>query len=165
VPIEISEFSERYTDAAVTLVVACQRDEFGFPVSAADQPDLLDVRKHYLVDSGNFWIALASDRLVGTIGLLDLGDGQASLRKMFVCPDFRSQGVASLLFESLLNWVVSHNFSVIYLGTTSKYRAAHRFYERHGFKRISETSLPNNFPRFDIEDRFYQRYIERGHAT
>jgi len=163
--IEITEFSEKYTDAAVNLIVGCQRDEFGFPVSAADQPDLLDVRKHYLAGSGNFWIALASDRLVGTIGLLDLGNGQASLRKMFVCPDFRNRGVASLLFESLLSWVVRHDFSVIYLGTTSKYHAAHHFYEKYGFTRISKTSLPKNFPRFEIEDYFYHRNMDRMHAT
>ena len=39
--------------------------------------------------------------------------------------------------ERLLGWARSHSVSVIYLGTTSKVHAAHRFYEKHGFIRIS----------------------------
>lgn len=157
--IEIAEFSEEHAEAAIDLVVGIQRDEFGFPVSAEEQPDLLEVRRHYGVGAGNFWIALVNDRLVGTIGLLDLGGGRASLRKMFVAPELRGKGVALLLLERLMQWARSHDFSTIYLGTTSKYHAAHRFYEKHGFTRIPAECLPEGFPRFEIEDRFYSRTL------
>ena len=55
----------------------------------------------------------------------------------------------------MLGWARSHSVSVIYLGTTSKFHAAHRFYEKHGFTRIPAESLPENFPHFEVEDRFY----------
>ena len=165
VRIEVAEFSEDYSEATIDLVVGIQRDEFGFPVSASQQPDLLDVGKHYRAGSGNFWIALAGDRLVGTIGLLDLGGGRASLRKMFVRPEFRGKGVAPALLERLLDWAENHDFSAIYLGTTSKYHAAHRFYEKHGFTRVSAESLPEGFPRFEIEDRFYARSLAKESAA
>jgi GNAT superfamily N-acetyltransferase len=159
VHIEITEFSDAHSKAAIDLVVGIQRDEFGFPVSADQQPDLLDVAGHYRSGSGNFWVALANDRLVGTIGLLDLGGGLGSLRKMFVLPEFRGAGVAPRLLERLLDWARTHEFATLYLGTTSKYHAAHRFYEKNGFTRLPAEGLPEGFPRFDIEDRFYSRSL------
>ena len=157
--IEIAAFTDAYSAAAIDLVVGIQRDEFGFPVSADQQPDLLDVPGHYRRGSGNFWIALADGRLVGTIGLMDLGGGRGSLRKMFVPPEFRGAGVAPRLLETLLDWARTRGFTTLYLGTTSKYHAAHRFYEKHGFARLEADRLPQGFPRFDIEDRFYSRSL------
>jgi GNAT superfamily N-acetyltransferase len=159
VRIEITEFSKSCSDAAIDLVVGIQRDEFGFPVSADQQPDLLDVPGHYRSGSGNFWIALAGERLVGTIGLMDLGGGRGSLRKMFVLPELRGAGVAPRLLECLLGWARTHGFKTLYLGTTCKYHAAHRFYEKNGFTRLPARDLPEGFPRFDIEDRFYSRAL------
>ena len=155
--IKITEFSKEYSDDIRALVVGIQRDEFGFPVNATHQPDLQHISEHYLGGLGNFWIALSNDRLVGSIGLMDLGGGQSCLRKMFVHPEFRGLDVATLLFERLLAWAKNHHFSTMYLGTTSKYHAAHRFYEKNGFTKISAVNLPKSFPQFEIEDCFYFR--------
>ena len=38
----------------------------------------------YRRGNGNFWVALADGEVVGTLALLDLGEGQGALRKMFV---------------------------------------------------------------------------------
>jgi N-acetylglutamate synthase-like GNAT family acetyltransferase len=44
----------------------------------------------------------------------------------------------------------------IYLGTTDKFRAAHRFYEKNGFNEIAEYNLPGNFPVMEVDTKFYQ---------
>lgn len=153
------EYRAEYAREAVALVVGIQRDEFGFPVSADDQPDLRDVDAYYRRGAGNFWLALADGRLVGTLGLLDLGEGRASLRKMFVRPEQRGNGVAGALLERLLDHARRHGLREIYLGTTSRYHAAQRFYAKNGFAAIDEAALPEGFPRFAIEDRFYHRRL------
>jgi len=35
-------------------------------------------------------------------------------------------------------------------------KAAHRFYERNGFVRMTAENLPPNFPRMPVDDVFYQ---------
>ena len=49
-----------------------------------------------------------------------------------------------------------HGVTTVFLGTTAQYRAAHRFYEKNGFCRIDESSLPPDFPRVHVDTIFYQ---------
>lgn len=85
----VVHFTPEYTDAVIDLIVPIQREEFGIPLTAQDQPDLRDVQHFYQKDRGNFWIALHNRQVVGSAGLLDIGNHQAALRKMFVRPEFR----------------------------------------------------------------------------
>ena len=73
--VEIHYYSEDYADDLINMVIGIQRDEFGFPVTLEQQPDLIDVIGHYSSGQGGFWIALDNKKLVGSIGLLDLGAG------------------------------------------------------------------------------------------
>jgi hypothetical protein len=47
----------------------------------------------------------------------------------------------------------------IYLGTTEKFLAAHRFYERNGFGLIESSELPPAFPVMAVDTRFYKRRL------
>ena len=69
-------------------------------------------------------MARAGEKVVGTVGLFDIGDGQAALRKMFVKASFRGQGlgVASALLKALLGWSAQIGVKTIFLGTTEKFR-------------------------------------------
>ena len=86
--------SWRPGDAAAVAepIVPIQREEFGVPVTLADQPDLLDVPGLYLGGSGGFWVAGHGGRIVGTIALKDIGGGDDALLKMFVAADCRGAG-------------------------------------------------------------------------
>jgi GNAT superfamily N-acetyltransferase len=44
----------------------------------------------------------------------------------------------------------------ILLGTTERFLAAHRFYERNGFQPIDAAALPPEFPRMAVDTRFYR---------
>jgi len=146
-------------EAVVALVVGIQQREFGIAITAAEQPDLLDVPGHYQRGAGNFWVALDGGAVVGTIGLLDIGSGDSALRKMFVAPQFRgaSPGVAAALLETCLQWARRHAIRRVLLGTTEPFKAAHRFYEKAGFARLASADLPGHFPRMRLDTRFYTR--------
>jgi hypothetical protein len=47
----------------------------------------------------------------------------------------------------------------VYLGTTEKFLAAHRFYERNGFQQIAADELPPSFPKMVQDTRFYRRAL------
>ena len=163
----IAPFEPALRDRIASLVVGIQREEFGIPISAADQPDLLDVPGHFQCGKGGFWCATSGERVVGTVGLLDAGEGLGVLRKMFVAPDFRGRdlGTAQRLFDTAMEWAASHGFSTVMLGTVDRLRAAIRFYERNGFVEVSPEQLPPHFPRMAVDDRFFRREIARGAPT
>jgi N-acetylglutamate synthase-like GNAT family acetyltransferase len=140
------------------LISAIQREEFGIPITLEDQPDLADIDKFYRSGAGDFWVAEASGQIVGTIALIDIGRGQGALRKMFVHEDFRGAGtgVARQLLDVLLAHSRNNGLTKIILGTTAKFLAAHRFYEKNGFRLIDARELPKSFPRMAVDTRFYR---------
>lgn len=140
------------------LILPIQRDEFGIPITYDEQPDLHDIEGFYRKGNGDFWVALAGDKIVGSVALLDIGGGRAALRKMFVKAAYR--GSEHKTAKKLLARLVSHaeaaGMAEIYLGTTAKFLAAHRFYEKAGFSKIGEHELPERFPRMRVDTRFYK---------
>ena len=154
---KVVPFSSQYESEIVDLIVSIQRGEFGIDITAEHQPDLLSIPSFYQTASGNFWIAVVEDHVVGTISLLDIGADQAALRKMFVHPDFRGpgRGTARRLLQTLLAWAENRDVREIFLGTTPFFRAAHRFYEKHGFSEIRKSQLPASFPIMEVDTRFY----------
>ncbi|TWB44462.1 GNAT family N-acetyltransferase [Nitrospirillum pindoramense] len=139
------------------LIVPIQQGEFGIPISYEDQPDLRDIPGFYLMGAGQFWVAVEGDAIVGSIALKDIGGGAGALRKMFVAPSHR--GVPHRAAVRLLAVLLAHAKEVgltsLYLGTTAKFLAAHRFYEKSGFSQITPDELPPTFPRMAVDTRFY----------
>ncbi|CAM4019910.1 GNAT family N-acetyltransferase [Pseudoalteromonas byunsanensis] len=81
----------------------------------------------------------------------------SALRKIFVHPDFRSKehGVSSLPLGTALDWASLNLTESIYLGTTTEFLAAHRFYEKNGFSEVYKNSLPESFPVMSVDTKFY----------
>lgn len=154
----IRKFSQEYQDDVIELILNIQRNEFDIPISKDDQPDLGDIPNFYQSGCGNFWIALYNNQVVGTSALIDIGNHQGALRKMFVKADYRgrSYNTADLLLLELMSWASAHNIHEIYLGTTEKFLAAHRFYEKNRFAQISSELLPKTFPIMKVDTRFYK---------
>lgn len=152
---------ERYApgdeQGIVDLIVPIQREEFGIAITAQDQPDLMQIPAFYQVGTGDFWVARTGAEVVGSIGLKDIGNGEAALRKMFVAAPWRGRefGVARQLLDCLIAAAKARGVKKIYLGTTAKFLAAHRFYEKQGFELIEPDSLPASFPLMVVDTRFY----------
>ncbi len=156
--ISIKEFSSIHQAGILDFIVNIQQKEFGIKITAKDQPDLCDISNFYQKGNGNFWVALSSETVIGTISLLDIDNDQVALRKMFVAKAYRGSvyKVAKTLLNELLNWTTARKTKEIYLGTTPKFLAAHRFYEKNGFDEISKTTLPESFPIMEVDTKFYR---------
>jgi N-acetylglutamate synthase-like GNAT family acetyltransferase len=156
--IVIKKFTEDYKDDVIDLILDIQQNEFNIPISKEDQPDLSDIPNFYQSGGGNFWVALYNGRVVGTIALIDIGNHQGALRKMFVKPAFRGSkyNTAKLLLFQVITWVREYGIHDIYLGTTELFLAAHRFYAKHKFVQIKKETLPDTFAIMKVDTRFYQ---------
>jgi N-acetylglutamate synthase-like GNAT family acetyltransferase len=155
--IQIKRFDLNEQQGVIDVIVPIQREEFGVPITAEDQPDLQAIPSFYQSGTGDFWVAKNGDQVIGTIGLKDIGDSQAALRKMFVSAAWRGRefGVAARLLQRLLDESRNRGVRQIYLGTTEKFLAAHRFYEKHGFSEIAKDALPDTFPVMAVDSKFY----------
>ena len=157
----IEIYTDTYKNEVGDLIVNIQNAEFGIPITLEAQPDLKEIPRFYQTNNGNFWIAKVDNQVVGTISLLDIGNHGGALRKMFVNKDYRGKefGVGQMLLGTLLDWARSKNITEIFLGTTEKFIAAHRFYEKNGFKEIEKQELPEAFPVMAVDNKFYQILI------
>jgi N-acetylglutamate synthase-like GNAT family acetyltransferase len=155
--IEIVPFVPEHAAGVVAVILPIQQAEFDIPITLDAQPDLLDISAFYQQGHGNFWVALKDGKVVGTVALLDIGNGQAALRKMFVRAEYRGaeHRVANRLLETLITWSQVRGLQSIYLGTTSKFLAAHRFYEKNGFREVTSAELPTAFPVMAVDTKFY----------
>jgi len=159
--IKIKAYSQDHEQDVIGLITSIQQNEFGIPVTIEQQPDLKDIPNFYQKNKGNFWIATGEGRVVGTIGLLDIGNSQGALRKMFVDEMYRGKNhsVGQILLDELLVWAKTSSFKKIILGTTSKFLAAQRFYEKNNFIEIDKELLPMTFPVMIVDTKFYERKI------
>ena len=102
--IEISPFAPQHANGVVDVILPIQQLEFEIPISLEAQPDLQDIPGFYQKGLGNFWVALDGGKVVGTVALVDIGNHQVALRKMFVSAAYRGpeHGVARRLLDTLL---------------------------------------------------------------
>ena len=159
----IESFSPKWTQDVADLIVPIQRVEFGIDITYQDQPDLQDITGFYQTGAGGFWLAIEADKVVGTIALKDMGEGLAAVRKLFVVRTHRGsdKGLAKALLETLISHAQASGLTNLYLGTTVDFKAAHRFYEKHGFNMMDSAKLPQSFPRMAVDTRFYQRTLTK----
>jgi RimJ/RimL family protein N-acetyltransferase len=159
----VKEYQHQYQQQVVELILQIQQREYQISISKEDQPDLFTIESFYQTGNGNFWIALYQNEVVGTISLLDIGNNEVALRKMFVHKEYRGKTykTASLLLEKALRWAQEKSIKAIYLGTTPQFLAAHRFYEKNGFVEINQTDLPQSFPVLEVDKKFYTYTVNK----
>lgn len=157
----VRQYDATYNKGCIDLILGIQIEEFGIPITLADQPDLETIEDFYQHDNGNFWIALKDEEVIGTIALVDISNRQVALRKMFVAKPFRGKdfGVAQALLDAAITWCRQKQVCNIFLGTTSAYLAAHRFYEKNDFLQIDMAQLPKEFPVMSVDSKFYRRAL------
>ncbi len=154
---EILEYRDEFKEEIISLILNIQNNEFNMRISESDQPDLQNIGDYYQKAAGNFWMAISEGKVVGTISILDIGDRIGALRKMFVVSEFRGKekAVSCSLIKTAFNWCEANSYRRIFLGTTDKFRAAHRFYEKSGFKEVHKIDLPTAFPVMQVDTKFY----------
>jgi len=125
------------------LILAIQREDVGLDVPIEEQPELLDIAGAYR--DGAFWLAVAGNEIVGTIGMMRYGDSSV-MKKFFVRDDYRGpDGAAHGLYDAALAWAVAQNLNAIFLDTPSVATRSHAFYQRRGYQVVSRSELPKTY--------------------
>jgi putative acetyltransferase len=124
-------------DAAAAAAVVRQvlhEHELPFEPRGLDA-DILAAGAHFAAGGGAFFVAVdAAERVVGTAGLLRTGPASGEVRKMFLLPEARGQGVGRALLDAVLEAARSRGLERLTLTTRHRYDRAIRLYERAGFR-------------------------------
>ena len=149
--IKIVEYEEKYQEQIVDLILKIQNEEYAIDLGIDEQPDLLNIEEEYILNGGNFWVAVDEDqKVIGTIALLKKEHGVGVLKKFFVGRDYRGSkfGVGTELYEGLLEYSKGIGLKHIILDTPSVAERSHSFYRKVGFRLICREELPidYNFP-------------------
>lgn len=139
---QIETYSGKYDDEIISLILNIQNNESKINLSLEEQPDLLDIHRNYQQNGGEFWIAVADGKVIGTIGLMMKEKNCAIMKKFFVKKEFRSQKIGLALYNELITFAGEHYVKHIILDTPSVAHASHKFYEKAGFYKISVNELP-----------------------
>lgn len=152
---QIETYNGRYDDQIVALILGIQNEEMGVNLSLEEQPDLMDIGGAYQQNGGEFWLALEGETVVGTLGLMRKNDRCAVLKKFFIRSDHRARRVGLALYQRLLAFAQKEGLEHIILDTPAVAHAAHRFYERAGFRKIQAEELPVHYTYPDRDCMLY----------
>jgi N-acetylglutamate synthase-like GNAT family acetyltransferase len=161
--LNIEKYSNKYESQVQQLIIEIQSNEFQLDIDLDRQPDLNDISNFYQQGLGNFWVALINEKVVGTISLLDIGNRQTALRKMFVDKNYRGKEykVGQQLLDNVIEYSKIIGVEEMFLGTTEKFIAAQKFYEKNNFIEIEKECLPKAFPIMDVDVKFYKFSLQK----
>ena len=104
----------------------------------ADQ-DVWEVEKFYLLTGGEFWVVEREGKLVGTGAYYPIqrGENAVEIRKMYLLPNARGQGLGKYLLLKLEEAIAAKGFQQIWIETASVLKEAVKLYENNGYQPTS----------------------------
>src|ERR1700722_8210231 len=98
--------------------------------------ELQNITTEYGVPSGCFFIARTSEKAVGCIGLRKHKDGICEMKRLYVMPEIRGQGIGKLLIQRVIEEARKLNYRKMLLDTLPTMTAAQEIYKDLGFTEI-----------------------------
>ncbi|MFP4456225.1 MAG: GNAT family N-acetyltransferase [Clostridia bacterium] len=149
----IKEFEKKYHSQLMNLIQDVL-NEYDFTFDVGDiKSDINQLKDHksYTKSAEKFWVALDSEKLIGSIAIRDRKDDElAELKRFYLLPEYRGLGIGSKLYNIAEKFAKENNFTGIWLESSRKFKSASILYKRKGFILIEE--LDN-----DWEDNLYQK--------
>ncbi|MBD2121585.1 GNAT family N-acetyltransferase [Trichocoleus sp. FACHB-262] len=123
------------TAAAEVIRVVLAEYGLGWEPEGADR-DVLEVEACYQAVGGEFWVVEHQNRVVGTVAYypVDRGEAAVEIRKMYLLPEVRGQGLGKYLLHQLEQAIAAQPFQTIWIETASILVEAVKLYESNGYQ-------------------------------
>ena len=109
--------------------------EYYEAVEVVVREDAAEFGAKYFGPGAGIWLARDGAAVVGCIALRPLKEmaGCGEVKRLYVKPAYRGQGIAERLLEALEAFARASGYEAIYLDSKDDLKAALRFYARHGY--------------------------------
>lgn len=99
--------------------------------------ELAGLPGEYVPPSGRLLLAFTDDQISGCVALRKIGEGACEMKRLFLRPDFRGQGLGRQLAEAIINEARQIGYQRMLLDTLpGKMDQAIAMYRSFGFKEI-----------------------------
>ena len=139
-PVRLSSRPAMATDRpAITSFLQVMLEEFdlGLDFDGVDD-DINGLPNSY--DGGYFGLVERDDEILGTFALYPIKEDTAEVRKMYLHPSLRGQGLGRTLLEFVESVAVARGFKELQLETASAMVAARSLYARAGYIEVDPES-------------------------
>jgi putative acetyltransferase len=156
-PLEVVPATADDTEGVVRLIGRVFA-EYGFVFDpAVELPDLFAFDIHYRAPRGGFWVVRAGGTVAGSVGVERLGPRSAELHRLYLDASLRGRGTGRTLVETVLAWCRQQGIPHLVLWSDTRFDRAHLLYERMGFRRTGERTLPDDAN--DTREFRYEREV------
>ena len=110
----------------------------GWEPLGADE-DVLKVEEFYHQKGGEFWVVERQSKLVATAAYYPIkrGNNAVEIRKMYLLPEVRRQGLGKFLLKELEKRIGERGFKEIWVETATVLKEAVILYEQNGYQPAS----------------------------
>lgn len=129
---KIIRYDDKYRDDMIFMYLTAKNALGTIPKL---KEDLLDIEKCYFEKGGYFWLAIDdNDRVIGCIGIQNK-DNHAEIKRLFIMPNLKRQGIGSKLLTTLEEYAKDNNIPTLYihLGDIEHYYESRYFYTSKGY--------------------------------
>lgn len=101
--------------------------------------DVYDVELYYQTKGGEFWVVEWEGKIVGTAAYYPIGRGKnaVEIRKMYILPAARGQGLGKFLLQELESKIADRGFDEIWIETATVLQEAVQMYETKGYQQAT----------------------------
>ena len=131
-PAQIVDLFTEYT----TMLVEVEPSFAGYLEQQNYQHEIEDLPYKYGAPDGVLHLALVDGQPVGCVGLRKLDDTRCEMKRMYVHPAYRKNGLGDLLVKQILSDAKEKGYKQMLLDTLPQLDSAIRLYQRHGFEFI-----------------------------
>jgi ribosomal protein S18 acetylase RimI-like enzyme len=101
------------------------------------EQELAELPGRYAPPDGRLLLAVSGDKIAGCVGLRKIGDGVCEMKRLYVKPEFRGQGLGKALAVYLIEEARAAGYAAMRLDTLpSKMDDAIKLYRFLGFREI-----------------------------
>ena len=131
------EKSDRHLAAEIIGSVLAEYGLRWEPLGADE--DVLKIEEFYQNKGGEFWVVERQSKLVATAAYYPIkrGNNSVEIRKMYLLPEVRRQGLGTFLLKELEKRIAERGFNEIWIETATVLKEAVILYEKNGYQPAS----------------------------
>jgi len=137
-PGEAAAVRELFVRVNRLLAPAGMREAFESYIARSLKQEIERICEYYSELRGGFWIAADGARILGMLGLEPSGEGAMELRRMYVDPDWRRQGIARAMLDFAEEECRRRNRPRMNLSTSEFQGEALALYRNAGYEQVRE---------------------------